>query len=53
MDERVHNRPVEEFEDSHNQRNRIQDELAEMRQILDQIREAQGAAEEQNHSPQH
>jgi hypothetical protein len=39
--ERVHDREVEEFEDAQHQRDRIQDELADMRQVLEQIREAQ------------
>jgi 3-deoxy-D-manno-octulosonate 8-phosphate phosphatase KdsC-like HAD superfamily phosphatase len=41
--ERVHDLEVEDFEDGQHQREIIQDELADMRQVLEHIREAQRA----------
>jgi hypothetical protein len=43
MDERVQDWAVEKFEDTQHQRDRIQDELADIRQVLEKIREAQRA----------
>jgi hypothetical protein len=44
--ERTHVREFEEFEDTQHQRDRIQNKLADMRQVLEYIREAQSAGRE-------
>jgi hypothetical protein len=57
VDERVHSWAVEEFEDTQHKWDQIQYELADMRKLLENIRDIsekqKGQIEEHSHPPQH